>query len=127
MANPRRYNAKFICVMVGVAIGALLVYFYKESNVIEVDKIQERERVVTRIVERPDGSKTTEIIKDSTKTEQHLKKASKKDWTVGVSSSINERVPIYGVQVSRRIIFDLNVGAYAKTDGELGVMVSYSF
>jgi hypothetical protein len=128
MKQQSSHKTKLTYALVGMLAGFLLTAYYKESNVIEVDKIQERERVVTRIVERPDGSKTTEIIKETDKTETHLsKKSAKKDWLVGVTSSLNENTPNYGVQVSRRVILDLYVGGYAKTDGELGVIVTYSF
>lgn len=121
------WKAKLKFALAGIVIGGALVFYYKESNIISVDKVVNRDRVVTRIVERP-GQKITEIIKDSTKIVEHLEnKSPKKDWTVGVTSTLNETVPVYGIQVSRRIIFDLSVGVFATTEGSLGALVQYSF
>ena len=122
------WKSNLIYVSAGILVGVALTLYMREPEYIKVDKIHNRDRVITKIVERPDGSKTTEIIKDSSKTEIHREvKSLKKDWTVGVISSVTGPVPAYGVMVSRRIIGDIFVGGYVKTDLEAGLTITYTF
>jgi len=105
--------------MVGIMIG----YSQKKQNV--VSKVRERVRVDTIIVEQPDGTKIT-TIKELRDTERlTITESYRPNWNVGVSSTITDG--IYGLRVERRIIGELYVGGYARTDSELGVSVSYSF
>lgn len=99
-------------------------FFYKP----ETDKTvkTEKKRTVTRIIERRDGTKETTVISDESKTDTSIK-TKPKNWSVGVGQSLTEKTPIYIVNVNKRILGDLSLGAYGRTDGELGVMIIYSF
>jgi hypothetical protein len=122
------WKPRLICLLAGVLLGSALVLRFKEPQIVTVDKIQNRVRVVTRIDQRPDGSKTTVITKDSAKTEMHLtSKPVKKDWIVGATSSLLEPVPVFTLQVSRRILGDIYLGVYARTDREFGLGLTFQF
>lgn len=94
----------------------------------EVVKYQERVRTRTIIKERPDGSKETTIIENrNTKGKRTAtKKVSKPDWSVGISSTI-KKSPIYGAHVSRRILGDIWLGGYVRSDKEFGVNLRFDF
>jgi hypothetical protein len=94
----------------------------------EVVKYKERVRTRTVIKERPDGTKETIIVEDKNTKGKRIatKKVSKPDWSIGVSSTI-KKDPIYGAQVERRIIGDIWLGGYARTDKEFGVSLRFDF
>jgi hypothetical protein len=122
---------------VGFAIGVMLcliigMFVPKEKEIKEVVKYKERVRVVKRIVERPDGTKETTEITDSEKNflkDKELKVSYKKDWNIGVGRSIYSRnnPDSYTVMIQRRILGDLHIGVYGRTDLEVGALISYSF
>lgn len=98
-----------------------------------VTKVQERERVRTIIEERPDGSKTTTIDrvvkKDATQNVIQTKPIPKK-WLISASRSLYGEQgvnPTWGTSIQRRIILDLYMGVYARTDKEIGVILTYQF
>ncbi len=123
-----KIKTALIALVVGLLIGGSLAYL-KPANVKEVVKFKEKTRTVTKVVERPDGTKETTIVKDS--EIQHESKRTQSglpDWTVLASTSLNNPgTPVYTLSVYRRILGTLAVGAYARSDRELGVGVSYSF
>jgi len=100
-----------------------------KREIVEVEKIHEN--IVEVIVERPDGTKETRRTidrrKDTTKKDTMEKTPSKNDWTVGLGKSMNRTKEVYTLNVSRRVIWDLSVGGYGRTDGEFGVTISYSY
>ena len=104
-------------------------------------KIEEREVVkkdvqtVIKEVVRPDGTKET-----VTTIVDHSKESSKKtleqlvmkqnDWFVaaGAEARLNElNNPIYKLEVNRRILGDVYVGATANTQGTFGLQIGFSF
>ncbi len=108
----------------------------KEIEYIEVEVVRERVRVVTVIKEHPDGSKETTIVKES---EKNSKKDSRyleittptdKNWIVSLSAgplvdlSLN---PTYTLSVQRRIIWGAYMGAYVRTDKEVGISLAVTF
>lgn len=112
----------------GIALGVVLTLYYLKPETIKVTKTQETERVFTRIVERPDGSKVTEITKATNKKKEASTVSTRKnDYIVGVSSSLNNAVPVQSLYLQRRIILDLYAGVYIRTDSEIGFIISYSF
>lgn len=96
-----------------------------------VTEVQERVRVDTKIVERPDGTKETVITEvrdtESKKSEKRVETKVQKDWMIGVGMDLFDLDPIYSLTVQRRIFLDLYAGGYYRTDGTLGLSVSYSF
>ncbi len=99
-----------------------------------VTEVQERVRVVTRIIERPDGTKET-IIDEKRDTDTNIisekeSKPATSDWRVGVAASVPDVFTTgaaYTLNVERRILGDIYLGGYARTDKEFGVIISYSF
>jgi hypothetical protein len=104
----------------------------KKVEYIEVEKIQERVRTVTRIIERPDGSRET-IIDERKETEtdrkSQMKKVAQSDWSVGLTygPSVFKQNEVYGLTVTRRVLGNLFIGAYGRTDHEVGLALRYEF
>lgn len=100
-----------------------------EIERVEVEKVKYRERVVTEIKERPDGTKTT-VITQNIKKDDAIKRVESlnppKKWHISLSAppTPNPRVTL---QVERRIHSELFLGVYGRTDGELGVTFGFSF
>ena len=104
----------------------------------EVEKVVYRERVDTRIEERPDGTKITTITatkenKKDTNTKTKLKSkitVSEKKWSVwaAMGSRLSVRPePVYTLGIDRNVLLGASVGLYGRTDGEFGVTFRYSF
>jgi len=123
-----------------VAIVALIAgYTLKQPEVkIEtktVTQFQERENVRTIIKERPDGTKETVIIakRDTLvkqKRSQIETRAIPKKWLVGASvgSSLDALPkPTYTISLQYKVLPGLFAGLYGRTDGEIGLGLSYSF
>jgi hypothetical protein len=108
----------------------------KEIEIVEVEKVQIRERAVTVIKELPDGTKTTTIktIKDTdTVNNKQLKSKEtpvENKWSVwaSVGSRLDARPePTYTIGFDYKWLLGSSVGLYGRTDGELGVTLRYSF
>jgi len=108
----------------------------KEIEYITVEKIIERVRVVTVIKEHPDGSKETTIIEDSetnTDRDSHYKEITTpvdKKWIVSLSAGPLRNLalnPTYTLGIQRRIIWGAYMGAYVRTDREIGISLAYNF
>ena len=102
-----------------------------EEKTVEV--VKERVRVDTRIIERPDGTTETIISErrdTDTRSETEKLTTGLPVWSVSLSASAysaSRDEPIYGVGVQKRLLGSLSGGIYARTDKEVGVMLSYSF
>lgn len=120
-----------ISVIVGCVIGfGLSNYFFPSEP-----EIQEKVVVKTNVkrekvyINKPDGTNIIierEVLKTVQKLEREVKRP-KKDWFVGVGINNGGN---YIVDVNRRIIGNLYLGAYASTnvqDLTYGVKISYSF
>lgn len=124
--------ASYVVVLVaGVGIGT---YFDAKHKVEEKTVYKDRVKTVVKevVTERPDGTKVTErhTTKDE-KTKQVKNKSEsipvKKDWGVGVQYDLFRPDPVYTLQVHRRVFSDLYVSGYGRTDGTLGVGVTFFF
>lgn len=127
-------NRKNIAIVLVVLSLMGIQYYFGPKRVItktkEVVKLVEVVDRDIKIVEK-DGKKVT-IIKERQKrqidrTKQNSREVIpiKKDWLVGISRSLTSDT--YSTQVYRRVIFDLHVGMYASTSGELGLGLMYRF
>ena len=114
----------------------LTIAFSPEKIKIEektVEVVKERVRVDTRIIERPDGTTETIISErrdTDTRSETEKLTTGLPVWSVSLSASAysaSRDEPIYGVGVQKRLVGSLSGGIYARTDKEVGVMLSYSF
>jgi len=109
----------------------------KEIEIVEVEKVQVRERAVTVIKELPDGTKTTTIktIKDTdTVNNKQLKSKEtpvENKWSVwaAMGSRLDDwkTGPKYRVGVDRRLMGDIWLGAYGSTDKEIGIKLRFDF
>lgn len=118
-----------------LAIGAAAGTYFNQKHTIE-EKIVYKDRIKTEVkevvIEKPDGTKITErhIQKDEKKDQKIVKKESipvKKDWGVSLKTDLFTPVPVYTVEVHRRVFSDLYIGAYGKTDGVVGVGLTFFF
>ena len=104
----------------------------KQIEIIEVEKILQRERTVTRIVERPDGTKET-VIDNRVETETDRSSTNKvtkqSDWAVSVmyAPAVFKQEQEYGLAVTRRVLGNLFAGVYGRSDSEFGLSLRYEF
>lgn len=121
--------------IVVLAIGGALGTYFDAKHIIE-EKVVYKDRVKTEIKEvikeAPDGTKVTEriIYKNEKKDKKIAKKESKpakKDWAVGLKYELFTPVPVYTVDVHRRVLGDLYVSVYGRSDGTGGVGLLYTF
>jgi hypothetical protein len=110
----------------------------KQIEYIEVEKVRERVRVVTKVLERPDGTTETVIVEES-ETEREwdqrhkeLTKPVKKDWIVGTMIDFNGTSQRYGIHAARHQLLGFYLGGYVMVENNLtnptyGVSLSYSF
>lgn len=110
----------------------------KEEVIKEVEVIKKDIRIVEREITRPDGTKEKERItedksQESTKKEKDTKESTliankKPDWRVnGLAALNNDRNVVYGLQVERRILGPISVGAFGLTDTTVGLSVGLEF
>lgn len=104
-------------------------------------KIEEREVVkkdvqtVIKEVVRPDGTKETvttivDHSKESSKKTLEQVVMKKNDWFIaaGAEAKLNNlNEPSYKIEVNRRILGDIFVGATANTQGTLGLQIGFTF
>lgn len=126
---------KIASYVVVLAVGAAIGTYFDAKHTIE-EKIVTKDRVRTIIkevvTERPDGTKVTErvIDKKEKKNQVAKKKESipvKKNWGVSVKTDLFTPVSVYTLEVHRRMFSDLYVSAYGKSDGVVGVGVTFFF
>lgn len=101
-----------------------------------VTEVQERERVVTRKFERPDGTTETVVVENRTKDTNKSMDASRQvsprslGWSVSLSAGRRDVLrgkPTYTLGVDKRLLAGLSAGIYARTDKEIGLSLRYSF
>jgi hypothetical protein len=145
-------KTKIIIVIVAIALGFGAGYFAKPSSVrtITVEKIikeQSKAEVQTRIIYKektvkPDGT-VTEIEKtdnsnsstDITKinNEKSTSQTIKNDIGLNISalaianSSNITGTREYGIHISKRVISNITVGAFADTEKKIGVSIGINF
>ncbi len=116
------------------AIAALITYKLLPPRIEEKLVTEVKERVVTRtrIIERPDGTKETIIDekKDTKFNQEYSKTPANKDLTIFVGSSVysdDRSEPVHTIGVSKEVLFGIKIGAYGRTDKEVGILLSYDF
>lgn len=126
---------KILSYLIVLVIGAGIGTYFDAAHTIE-EKIVTKDRIKTvikeRIVKNPDGSKVIE--RETTKNEKkdgsisvQESKPAKKDWGVGVKYDLFIPVPVWTIEVNRRIAGELYLSAYGRTDGVAGVGVTFFF
>lgn len=105
----------------------------KEVEVIKRDVVV-RERIVrqkdgTEVTERTTEDKSTESSKKEKETKEESTVTNKKpDWRVNaLGALVPGLVPSYGVQVERRVLGPIHVGAFGLTNSTFGISVGIEF
>lgn len=127
----KKISSYVIVLAIGLAVGT---WFDAKHTIEEKVVVKDRVRTVTQeiIVERPDGSKETRRTvekneKTDTKTAKKETIPLKKDWGVGVKADLFNQVPVYTVEIHRRVFSDLYVSAYGRTNNTVGLGVTFFF
>ena len=129
---------KIASYVIALAVGAGLTYYFMPQQIKIEEKIVTRDVIKTVtteriVIKRPDGTIETverEVVKDEDKKRQASRvetKPAKKNWGVGVKYDLFRPVSVYTIEAHRRIIGDLYVSAYARTDSALGVGITVFF
>lgn len=184
MASSSTPKTKITPYLIGIALGVLLGYLlskggkqveYRENVKVEYqDRIEYRDRIVekvvkdtssdkkqnvrviTKYIERPDGTKemTKEEVTDTHETEatktvadktqdtemkrevqiqtqiqtEYIEKPVNKDWHLSASGGLTSSlVPIYGAQIERRILGPVFVGIKADTNPSASLTLGMEF
>lgn len=130
--------AAIVILVVGTGIGRYLTPPKVEEKIVE--KVVEKEKkdihTITKIVERPDGTKETIIEhKDkststvATDKSKELKIDNTTDWKVsaGVGYDFRKKEQFYIGTIERRIIGTISVGVFGTTSQQAGVNVGIQF
>lgn len=126
-----------VTLLLGVALGAIVAKtYFPEVKEVQTEKeiIKTDVKVVTRVVERPDGTKET-IIESTDKTVKREDKTSSKtnrkqpDYkaNVIVKYSFEDKKESYGALVETRLAGPLFLGVYGDTEKNVGVSVGLEF
>jgi hypothetical protein len=119
-----------VCILLGLAAGSQLFPKVKEKTV-EVEKIVKDIQTVTRIITKPDGTKEEliTIVDRSKESKTNTKVIAATNWHISIKGSrtISDPTLVYGLQVERRIIGDLYLGASINTDKQIGATIGVSF
>jgi hypothetical protein len=121
-----------VVAIVSLGLGAALHAKLAKPSVVTQTVVQERVVTRERTITRPDGTKETETErvenKDTKKSDPAPITPRHKDWIAGVGVSIDYKGErSYNLQVNRRILGDLYLGASASTAGVVGINVIYQF
>lgn len=132
-------NTLILVLVVAIISAGLTRYYFPKIETQTVDVIKEviktDIRTITRIVERPDGTKETIIDETdkstNNKTEKHTDTTyANKDWLLSVSAQTEVTQimkPDYGVQVQRRILGPFYLGGMVDTSKRVGVSLGMEF
>lgn len=119
-----------VCLVIGVAAGSALFPKVKEKTVeTEVERVVKDVQTVIKVVTRPDGTKeevTTIIDKSKQSTDKTSTKIiAKNDWHISASGSrtFTDSSMTYSLQVERRVIGDVFLGATVNTEKQVGLTV----
>lgn len=129
--------------LVGYAIGRYMQpaeVITKQVEVVkEIEVVKRDVKTVIKEVVRPDGSKETvttidENTRERTRRESDVKtevvqSPAKPQWEAGVmvKASLNNIIPVYGIQVERRILGPFSVGVQGWSDTTAGVSLNIEF
>lgn len=120
---------------VGVGVGKFSLPSSKTQTETSTKESETEREVTDRTITRPDGTKETErIVKDVKKDKKESSNTvaivnKKPDWKVSglIGYSFKEHVPVYGIDIQRRILGAVSIGAFATTERSVGLSVGYEF
>lgn len=121
-------------------IAGLLVHYYLpriETKVVTKTEtiVQNNVRTITKIIERPDGSKETVIDSvdkstvDKTKSKTSTKFA-QKNWHISGSILTNfkaKNVPEYQIEAQKRILGPFYIGALLSSEQKVGLVIGFEY
>lgn len=123
-----------VCLVIGVLAGSALFPKVKEKTVeTEVERVVKDVQTVIKVVTRPDGTKeevTTIIDKSKQSTDKTSTKIiAKNDWHISASGSrtFTDSSMTYTLQVERRIIGDVFLGASVNSEKQVGLTLGLEF
>lgn len=127
----------------GYAVGRYLqppeVVTKEVEKIKEVEVVKRDVKTIIKEVVRPDGSKETvttidESTRENTRRQTDTAKEvtvapAKPQWKAGatVKASLTNVLPVYGVQIERRILGPFYVGVQGWTDSTVAVGISMEF
>lgn len=130
-------NVAILMAVVVVATAGITRYYFPQISTKTV--VEEREvvktdvRTVTRLVERPDGTKesVTETVDKSVSNATNKSTATaykRSEWLVGATAATKFDDQIaYGAVVSKRVIGPFWLGLSANTDKVVGIQLQMEF
>lgn len=126
---------KIASYVVVLGIGAALGTYFDGKHVIEqtvVSQDRTKTTITEVITERPDGTKVTERLIDKKEKKDQVSNSkesipTKPNWGVGIKYDLFTPTPVWQAEVNRRIIWDLYVSVYGRTDGTIGAGVTIFF
>jgi hypothetical protein len=131
-----KQTAVYTLIVLALAV-AFTKYFYPtiKTKIEEKEVVKTDIRTVIKEITKPDGTieKTTEIVdksKETSKKEFEQTVSEKPNWLVlaGAHASLKSlSEPVYSLQVNRRILGPMFVGASVRTDKELGLHIGLEF
>ena len=123
-----------VILIVGAALGGALVYKSKAkptSSVQTKTLVQNHVVTVTKTVIAPNGAREIDqTITDNTVHDIIQDKINNKvpQWHVSLGASVDGKLlPSYNLQVERRLIGPLFIGARVETRGALGLVIAVEF
>lgn len=129
--------SKYLFPALGATLLALLVHYYWpkiETKTVVQTKIVTLNHTVTRIVQRPDGSRETTIdsTTNSTATAKNTSVQFKApNWHVSAAAVKKldswTNAPVYQLAVERRILGPIYIGALLSTQREVGLSIGLEF
>lgn len=121
-------------------VTGLLVHYYLpriETKVVTKTEtiVQNNVRTITRIVERPDGSKETTIDSTDKSTVDKTKsktatKLVQKNWQISaqaLASIKHLNAPEYAINVQKRLLGPFYAGLLAADSGRVGISLGFEF
>jgi hypothetical protein len=120
-----------VALLIGFGLGSQLFPKIKEKTVeVEVEKVVKDIVTVTKVITRPDGTKEElTTVTDKTKENREatsVKILSKPDWHISANGTVIGN-STYGIQIERRVLGDVFVGAGYNTDNKINVSVGIEF
>jgi hypothetical protein len=125
--------------VIALILGAVAGFSLRKPQIVtktkEIIKYKKQQRIVTRIVERPNGEKVTIIDSRTQEASVSDKRSSQKvvrgaGYILSLSATPllkNGTKPIYGVGLQKRLLGGLSGGLYVRSNKEVGILISYSF
>lgn len=103
-----------------------------KTEIVEVEKVREKVKTVTVVVEKPGGEKIT-TIKEDRSTDTDTGRETKIDitrksseWLIGMSYT-PEKTPVYGAHVQRRVFGNIFLGGFINSKSEYGILATFEF